>query len=257
MSIRALRQDGLLQTVAGWIMAGTMLALLTQPLMAALTPFLMLPLWVAYALVGVGLLVAALVRLRQAQLRRAGAVALLLVLSFATAIALGGWRRLAHAGDAVEFRLRFHRLEPQYAALVPELLSDAAAQPGYQTRRGVTFVADASPPKRLAFVQPGGIIDNWEGIIYDPSGIVGAAQGWRYDRGQQEFTAPPAVRGLFGGDIVACKYPRSLVSVLVYIGRASREAPPDLRCSGRRKRHQVSWPEGLARGSLRHSPATS
>ena len=202
------RRDGLLQTVLVWVAAGVALALLTQPLMAQLTPFLMLPLWAGYGLFGAGLLIAALVRLANPALRRGAVAALALALSFAALMWFGGWWGLARIGDAVEFRLRFARLEPRYAALVPGLLRDAPATSGYQKWGGVTVVVDSGPPKRLAFLQPGGIIDNWEGIVHDPTGAVAQARGWRYDRGEQEFTSPPAVRGLFGGDIVRCEHVR-------------------------------------------------
>lgn len=207
-SPHALRHDGLFQSVAVWIVGGTVLAFVERPLIAELTPFLMLPLWAAYAALGVGLIVAARVRLGRPQLQRAGIAAMALAVSFAAVLWLGGWRQLARAGDALEFRLRFSRVEPRYAALVPELLRDTGAAPDYRHRAGVTFVVDSGPPKRLAFLQPGSFLDNWEAIVYDPTGAVGSARGWRYDRGEQEFTAPPEVRRLFGGDMVVCDHVR-------------------------------------------------
>ena len=47
-------------------------------------------------------------------------------------------------------------------------------------------------------------IDNWEGIIYDPTGAVASATGWRGGVAGQ-YTAPPDIRVLFGGDLVACE----------------------------------------------------
>ena len=52
---------------------------------------------------------------------------------------------------------------------------------GWQTdsTSGVQFQVDAGPPRRVAFLQPGSILDNWEGVVYDPSGRVATATGWR------------------------------------------------------------------------------
>jgi hypothetical protein len=52
------------------------------------------------------------------------------------------------------------------------------------------------------------MLDTWEGIVYDPSGAVAAVRGWQFDHGVRDFTAPPAARGLVGGDIVVCEHIR-------------------------------------------------
>jgi hypothetical protein len=208
MSIDKVRTDGLLQLVGLWIAAGIVFAFLEGPLIAVMGPFLILPLGAGYVCAGAGLLLAGIMRLRRANARRAAFASLALVLTWLGAGWSGGWHQLSRAGDALEFHLRFQRLEPRYSALVPELLVQAPETHGYQQRNGVTYVLDAGPPKRLAFLQPGGILDNWEGIVYDPTGAVSAARGWQYDGATQQFTAPPAVRGLFGGDIVACNHVR-------------------------------------------------
>ena len=39
------------------------------------------------------------------------------------------------------------------------------------------YVVDDGPPVRVAFPK-GGLIDNWWGVIYDPSDAVAEAKGW-------------------------------------------------------------------------------
>jgi hypothetical protein len=36
---------------------------------------------------------------------------------------------------------------------------------------GTAFEAERKPPHRIAFILPGGFLNNWDGILYDPEGI--------------------------------------------------------------------------------------
>lgn len=67
---------------------------------------------------------------------------------------------------------------------------------------GVSFTTDPGPPLRVAF-NPAGMLDNWAGIIYDPTGDVSLAKGFDA-RGR--FSAPERVTKLFGGDLVGCRH---------------------------------------------------
>lgn len=67
----------------------------------------------------------------------------------------------------------------------------------------VQYSVDYGTPIRVAFPK-GGIIDNWYGVVYDPSDEVAQAKGADFGPGGQGFTAPPEVRALFGGDLVSC-----------------------------------------------------
>jgi hypothetical protein len=59
-----------------------------------------------------------------------------------------------------------------------------------QKFRGSRVTIDYGPPVRYAFLQPGGLLDNWGGIIYDPSHKVAA---------ETEHLSE-----LFGGDMMMC-----------------------------------------------------
>lgn len=66
---------------------------------------------------------------------------------------------------------------------------------------GENFLLDKGRPVRVAFPEPGGFLDNWNGVVYDPTGRVMTARGFTDTGG---FTASPEVQKLFYGDIVSC-----------------------------------------------------
>ncbi|MBK5263661.1 MAG: hypothetical protein JJE34_00295 [Alphaproteobacteria bacterium] len=73
----------------------------------------------------------------------------------------------------------------------------------YLTDDGVTYVIDYGPPIRVAF-NPEGILDNWAGIIFDPTGEVMRADG--FDPVTGAFHASDSVTKLFGGDLISCHH---------------------------------------------------
>jgi len=109
---------------------------------------------------------------------------------------------ISRKGDAAIFRYRFTANRAAYDRIVAEA-ERAGAGSSYGERAGILFEVDGGPPVRVAFPQPGGLLDNWEGVIYDPTGEVLKAS-WRSSPG--EVSAPPGVRELFGGDLVACHH---------------------------------------------------
>jgi hypothetical protein len=74
----------------------------------------------------------------------------------------------------------------------------------WQEHDGVDFIIDTGPPRRLAFPKPGGFLDNWSGVIYDPTGVVMRADG--FDPITGEFAAPDRITKLFDGDLVSCSH---------------------------------------------------
>jgi hypothetical protein len=115
---------------------------------------------------------------------------------------------LRRVGGEAVFHWRFSRARPTYDMIVAETLRqpppDTSHVPWVNLDHGdVEYSVDLGPPVRIAFVQPGGIIDNWEGIVYDRSGAVRAATGWKNAAGQ--FSAPPELVWLFGGDLLECR----------------------------------------------------
>ena len=69
--------------------------------------------------------------------------------------------------------------------------------------KGVTYSVDVGPPVRVAFNRAG-MLDNWSGIIYDPTGEVMLARG--VDSKTGRFFAPDRITKLFNGDLVSCRH---------------------------------------------------
>lgn len=110
---------------------------------------------------------------------------------------------ISSAGDDLVVRYRFRRNAAEYDRIVAQARDGALAAPQGEMN-GVHYVIDNGPPIRVAFPQPGGLLDNWEGIVYDPTGEVLKARGWAVDG--TTFSAPSEIVGLFGGDIVTCSH---------------------------------------------------
>jgi hypothetical protein len=93
---------------------------------------------------------------------------------------------------------------PTYTRIV-EALTKMSPPQGSSSKPAdeIRYIVEKGPPVRVAFPK-NGIIDNWWGVIYDPSDAVAQATGWNFETGRQEFTAPPKIRTLFGGDLVSC-----------------------------------------------------
>ena len=183
-----------------WLALGVLLALGHRPLYNTLW-LLLVYVWGLYALLGLALLIAVL------QLpRRTGVPYAALTLAGAAVLWFGYWT-FASWGERPYFAWRNAHYWPRYRAVVADVLRDSGP-PTYQPRwtewRGVHFMVDSGPPLRIAFLQPGGLLDNWEGFVYDPTGRVATATGWRAGAAGQ-YTAAPDVFKLFGGDLVRCE----------------------------------------------------
>lgn len=104
-------------------------------------------------------------------------------------------------GNDLVVQSRFKQHFSEYERIVSEAKNGVLAE-GYGESNGVRYQVESGPPLRVAFPQPGGILDNWEGIIYDPTGEVLKAKGWAEPG--TKLSAPPEVVELFGGSLVSC-----------------------------------------------------
>ena len=196
---------------ATWFAVGGALLFFVQPLTYWLSLFLMLPVGAMFSIVGLTIFgfSAVCARRRCGASRRRAVWALLAVPGFIVITAVFG-SYVARAGDIAAFRFFFALHQSEYHRIAQtvargELRAPDSASHGHVVRDGVNFDVDTGPPMRIAFPRPGGLLDNWEGVVYDPTDAVRVAQGWSFASGKQEFTAPAAVRTLFGGDIIACE----------------------------------------------------
>lgn len=100
-------------------------------------------------------------------------------------------------------RVRFSLERADYEAVVARE-TETPSESGRRRTDGLHYVVDAGPPTRIAFVWPGGVIDNWCGAVYDPTGVVLRSSDFDGDWATLHEQVPPEVRKLFGGNLVSC-----------------------------------------------------
>lgn len=83
---------------------------------------------------------------------------------------------------------------------IEKIYQNPRPQTDVQTDFGHQYRIDAVKAVRIAYSR-GGFLDNWLAIVYDPTDEVKKARGFD-DQGN--FTAPPSIRSIFGGDLVEC-----------------------------------------------------
>ncbi len=86
-----------------------------------------------------------------------------------------------------------------YEAAVREIEADPERKVDFE--REFDCHIEPGPPLRVAFVQPGSLLDNWEAIVYDPSGEVLKAREFNSDLSNFGDPALQHVKKLFGGDM--------------------------------------------------------
>lgn len=186
--------------LATWTVCGLLLAALERPLVEVLWLGAGL-VYLAYALIGLCLAVVIFAFGVSEKNVPACLVALLFLVVGPTL-----WFAepdLAEWGTIQVRRYRVWRDLPRYEKIVQKMTEFRPSEPAGE-EDGIRYRVDSDSPLRVAFPQPGGLLDNWEGVVYDPTGEVQKAQGWTEVNGQQAFTAPDHVRRLFGGSIVSC-----------------------------------------------------
>ena len=83
-----------------------------------------------------------------------------------------GTSSISYGTDLVKdlgLKLRFYRFKPTYSEIVDKLNSGKMPHEG--RHRKINYKSETDPVFRVAFSW-GGMIDNWYGIVYDPSGKI-------------------------------------------------------------------------------------
>lgn len=96
--------------------------------------------------------------------------------------------------------LRFQLARPGYEAQLARILAAPAAE--RQRVAGKDCHLDPGPPLRVAFIQPGSLLDNYTAVVYDPTGLVLQANQFRPDWSNWNDPRLLPVKKLFGGDLV-------------------------------------------------------
>jgi hypothetical protein len=71
---------------------------------------------------------------------------------------------------------------------------------------GGGHIVENGPPLRVAFPSPGGMLDNWCGVVFDPSALVMRANDFRGDFSNWDDPKLAHVKKLFGGDLRSCRH---------------------------------------------------
>jgi hypothetical protein len=185
-----------------WLAVGVVLYMAETALIARLWIFA-LPIYFAHAIVGFVLLLVWTFRPiadPSYSFRPAGVL-------LACAVAMGvSLNELRHAGDVLHFAWE----KPRYDVLREQALASTLQGSDYPWGlmgevAGVDYRVDAGRPTRMAIEWIEFIPDGWGGVVWDPTGLVGQARGWRRENGRIRSTAPPEAESLFGGGLVWCR----------------------------------------------------
>lgn len=182
----------------GWAAVGLLLALLTQVAFETLWIFAFVPL-LLWAFAGLAILAVASWRARHPDQRHKHLLIMLAVVL--------GWLvfvPISTIGNSITTKARFSLQRATYDQVVARE-SATTPKPGFRESSGLRYVVDVGPPTRIAFIWPGGIIDNWCGAIYDPTGVVMRSSDFNGDWSSWYDQVPSEVIRLFGGDLVHCE----------------------------------------------------
>jgi len=119
------------------------------------------------------------------------------VLLLAALVAVGTVQGLF--GREIGIFARFQALKPGYQKIV------RAIEAGEAPPRGYRCMVEKGPPARVVFPWPGGMMDNWCGVVYDPSGLLREASRFKPDPAGRGAPAQREVWGWFGGDLFRCE----------------------------------------------------
>lgn len=182
----------------GWATVGLLLALLAQVAFETLWIFAFVPLFL-WTVAGLAILVVASWRARNPDQRHKH-------LLIALAVILGGlvFVPIATIGNSITTKVRFSLQRAGYDQVVARE-GATTPEPGFRESSGLHYVVDVGPPTRIAFIWPGGIIDNWCGAVYDPTGVVMRSNDFNGDWSSWHDHVPSEVIKLFGGDLVHCE----------------------------------------------------
>jgi hypothetical protein len=112
---------------------------------------------------------------------------------------------LYYLGPQYGFLARFYLFKPGYEETAKRLSQNYPSDyPDTWYYDDLSFaIVDKGPPIRVAIPLPGGLLDNFQAIVYDPSGEVGQLRQFKLNPhwDDPEFNY---LRNLFGGEMFYC-----------------------------------------------------
>ena len=115
-----------------------------------------------------------------------------------SAVAVLGW--FTPLGRTLGARFKLLREKNHYESIVEQVAAGADG-----SEFGYPITVDAGPPPRVAFSW-GGMLDNWRGIVHDPSGAVMKANILKADWSNRDDPDYASVSRLFGGTLVRAQH---------------------------------------------------
>ena len=101
--------------------------------------------------------------------------------------------------DVLGIHFKFYRNLGRYQAVV-EQMGEQASATKMERASSPDFKIDEGPPTRVAFSWYG-FIDNWVGVVYDPSGEVERVNQLKKDGSNRGDLELGGIQKLFGGDL--------------------------------------------------------
>lgn len=185
----------LLVCIAAWLVALILTVVFDPEIRAALWVGAILG-WGVLDVAGVALAIRAFrLAARAPRSRRLGRFLLAVVAIFALAA-------FHLAGDHWAFLLRFRLARAAYEARVARIEADL---PAGRVGRVEDCLIEPGPPLRVAFILPGGILDNFEAVVYDPTGAVLRGNATRDDPARWHDPASAPIRGFLGGTLISAE----------------------------------------------------
>jgi hypothetical protein len=117
-----------------------------------------------------------------------------------------GWQALVSVGDELKIQIQFRSHKARYESILAELRRQPARERGHHLVDGIHCEVEPSPTLRVAFVLPGGILDNWNGFVYDPTGEVLGIKALKKDFSNWNDDRFRKIRMLFGGELCYCRH---------------------------------------------------
>jgi hypothetical protein len=113
---------------------------------------------------------------------------------------------LLYLGPHYGFLVRFYLFKPHYEEIARRLSQNYPIDQTdtfYYDEKSFSIV-DKGPPIRVAIELPGGLLDNFQAVVYDPSGIVGQLQRFNLDTHWDDPQLND-LKKLFGGEMFYCE----------------------------------------------------
>lgn len=178
-----------------WIITGIALALTLQFQYETLWILASLPI-VSWSLIGIALLVTCVWRATRPEHRGTALKNICAIIVMGVMIT-----PLAKIGHSLTEYIRFSWYRTSYDRIVSHIDQQPLTD-GLDHDEDIDFILDPGPPRRVAFIWPGGLMDNWCGIVFDPTNDVLKInqQGLWSDEWRASY-----ITKLFGGDMTSCR----------------------------------------------------